>query len=153
MPSIIFQNRATSVPPVTGRQSAPGPRRLHDRGSNCYVCGAVARSCNQVSGHGHVIRGGVDITLVDHSPFVHAPPHYGVQPHANLDPLGCGDPSSVGSGNSEGDVVSVCGCGRTRQEWGIGNGASRTAGSQVRTFSCDAPELVLSRLPLCQFFC
>jgi hypothetical protein len=52
-----------------------------------------------------VIRGGVNFTLVYHSSLVHTPPYYRVHSHPNPDPLGFGDALSVGSGDTEGDVV------------------------------------------------
>jgi hypothetical protein len=52
-----------------------------------------------------MVRGGVDITLIYNSPFIHAAPRRGVHSHAHLDPLGSGDSSSVSSGDAERDVV------------------------------------------------
>jgi hypothetical protein len=52
-----------------------------------------------------VVRGGVDITLIYNSPFIHAAPRRGVHSHAHLDPLGCGDSLPVSSGDAERDVV------------------------------------------------
>jgi hypothetical protein len=52
-----------------------------------------------------VIRGGMDITLVDDSPSVHATPYHRIHSHTDLDPLGCGDSSSVSSGDAKRDIV------------------------------------------------
>jgi hypothetical protein len=51
------------------------------------------------------IGSGVDITLVNDSPFVHATPRCGIYSHTDLDPLGWGDASPVCGGDMERDVV------------------------------------------------
>jgi hypothetical protein len=53
-----------------------------------------------------ITNGGcMNITLVDDSPFIHAPPCHRVHSHANFDPLGCGDASSASDRDVERDVV------------------------------------------------
>jgi hypothetical protein len=51
------------------------------------------------------IRGGVDITLVHDSPFVHTSPCDGVYSHANSNPFGRGSSSPTSNGDSKRDVV------------------------------------------------
>jgi hypothetical protein len=51
------------------------------------------------------IGSGVDITLVNDSPFVHAAPRRRIYSHTDLDPLGWGDASPISGGDMERDVV------------------------------------------------